>query len=421
MKKFIVLLAAVLTVVLLVSCGNDTPDTPDVGGNENVAQTEGGENETPSGNEPKKLSKEEEEKYFKVVYFDIPEGDFRDIIVDHMRKQSSIKWVCGADFSVSEKFENWGISLDFKKGQTYYGIPYADTKVSYFQFENSLVNGTYSSDSNAWKEVYGVQCISSIMNSIQQFDPSVAGTSTQMMPSLPSDFEAELCGDYKVTPKLQRTADIIKENGNDVIFEAYTHLRKGDIICTKDMKKSMSHFRVLVEDVTLYKNASGVIVPSRSYVKTIEQTNAFDSKRNDGVKTTWFVDHIYSFQDLINSNYIPLTLASYSKTRGEMEAPYIILDKEIDTAILAKGAFSSSVKSNFPIRYVRLDILDKDGKIVKTEIKGDMSDTRAVPLRNHFSKLFDGVEAGDYTLVCSAGIAIDSVELQRVDFTYNGK
>ncbi|MBR3821471.1 MAG: hypothetical protein IKJ37_07600, partial [Kiritimatiellae bacterium] len=101
--------------------------------------------------------------YFKFVEFELTKEPFRDVIVDYMRKQSDIEWVCGADFSVSEEFENWGISLDFKKGQKYRGIPYADTKVSYIQFQNALVDGKYTCSSSAWKEVYGVQCISSIM------------------------------------------------------------------------------------------------------------------------------------------------------------------------------------------------------------------------------------------------------------------
>lgn len=423
MKKLLFLIIAVLSVAVLVSCGSDKTDpseTTDVGSNETVAETEGGESETPSEDGPKRLSKEEKAKFYKVVEFDLPEGDFRDVIVDYMRKQSAIEWVCGADFSVSEKWAHWGINLDFKRGETYHGIPYADTKVSYIQFQNALVNGKYTSASSAWEDVYGVQCISSIMNSLQQFDPTVAGTSNHMMPSYDT-FEAKICGEYKVTKGLNKTKDIIEENGKDVILNAYTQLRKGDIICTKDDSKGMSHFRVLVEDATVYKNGSGAIVPSRSSIKTIEQTNAFDSTRKDGVKTTWFVDHIYSFQSLYDAGYIPLTLESYSKSRNEMEIPYIGLDDEISAELLKKGSFSSTVKSNFPIRYVQLDVLNKDGVVVASQIKGNMEDSRAVPLRNHFSKLFEGVESGDYTLVCSAGIAIDSCELQRVDFTYVAK
>lgn len=425
MKKLMFLFLTLLTLALLVSCGGSKVPAEN-GGNEtgdvNIGETApaGTENEAPAGEQPIRMSAEEKAKYFKVVEFDLPEGNFRDIIVDYMRKQSSIKWVCSGDFSVSEKWAYWGISLDFKKGQEYYGIPYADTKVSYKQFEDALVNGKYTSSSSSWESVYGVQCISSIMNSIQQFDPTVAGTSNQMMPSY-STFEAKICGNYKVTQGLNKTKDIIAENGEDAIYEAYKQLKKGDIIMTKNDSEGTSHFRVLVEDPTVYTNATGKFIPSRCSVKTIEQTNAFDSKRNDGVKTTWFVDHVYSFKTLYDTGYIPLTLESYSKSRSEMEVPYILLDQEIKPEILAKKTFSSAVRSNFPIRYVQVDILNKDGVVVASKLKGNMEDTRGVPLRNSFTDVFDGLESGTYTLVVSAGIAIDSTELQRVEFTYTAK
>ena len=187
MKKIILLLLALLTFALLVSCGKGDSDTPNETGNETVANP-GGE-DTPADEEPKRLSEEEKAKYFKFVEFELTKEPFRDVIVDYMRKQSDIEWVCAEDFSVSEKWAHWGISLNFKKGQTYRGIPYADTKVSYLQFQNALVDGKYTSASSKWEDVYGVQCISSIMNSIQQFDPTVAGTSNVMMPSY-STFEA---------------------------------------------------------------------------------------------------------------------------------------------------------------------------------------------------------------------------------------
>ena len=415
MKKLVILMLALLTIVLLVSCGSDVEKTPNATENETVANN-GGE-DTPSKEEAKRLSDEEKARYFKFVEFELTKEPFRDVIVDYMRKQSELEWVCGADFSVSEKWENWGISLDFKKGVKYTGIPYADTKVSYIQFQNALVDGTYTCSSDAWKDVYGVQCISSIMNCIQQFDPTVAGTSNVMMPSY-NTFEAKICGEYKVPKGVNRTADIRDANGEDVIYNAYMQLKKGDIIITKDDKKSMSHFRVLVEDPTIYTNGIGKVIPSRCSVKTIEQTNAIDSQRTDGVKTTWFVDHIYSFSKLYETNYLPLTLESYSKSRSEMEIPYIALDKDLDPAVLAKKTFSSTVKSNFPLRYVQIDVLDGEGKLVKNEFKMDMEDTRAVPLRNSFSTLFDGLTSGNkYTLVVSAGIAIDSCELTRVEFT----
>ena len=177
---------------------------------------------------------------------------------------------------------------------------------------------------------------------------------------------------------------------------------------------------MLVEDPVIAKSAAGKINPYRSTVKTIEQTNSFDSKRNDGVKTTWFVDHIYTFESLVKSNYVPVTLEIYGKDKSECEIPYLYLDNEITPSVLAKGTVSAcTVKSNFPLRFVKAEIFDKSGKLVSSMVVQDLPDTRSVPLRNHVVKLFDGVEKGDYTFVLISGIAIGNAELARVDFTFN--
>ena len=326
MKKILLLLVAMLAVLSLAACGNE--ETPAEHPEETTAQQ--GELETP-GVEDKGENgflPVDPADFYKFEQFTLPEGDFRDAAVEHMYKMSSIEWTCSSNFSVSEKWENWGISLDFKKGTVYHGIPYADTKVSYDDFMNHIKDGTFTADSTAWKDVLGVQCISSIMNAIQQFDPSVAGTSNQMMPSYKT-FEASILGDYKVPEGVNRTIEIIEANGNDKIYECYGLLKKGDIIITKDDTKGTSHFRMLVEDATAHVNGAGRFVPSRSSVKTIEQTNAFDRER-PGIHSTWFVDHVYSFEELLNSRYLPLTLDIYNKPRSECEIPYLALDKEME-------------------------------------------------------------------------------------------
>lgn len=415
---FIMTLSAVL--MLFAACGNKT-----VG----IGETSASKSEETAEQAPdnEKENKENEngvlsidpDDYYKCVVFELPKEDFRDAAVNHMRAQASIEWVCSADFSVSEQWDHWGISLQWKKGETYYGIPYSDTKVSLDEFKTYLVNGTFTSSSNRWKEVPGNGCMSAVFNAIQQFDPSVAGMSQQLMPSRET-FLAVKCGDYTAPQTVDTTEEIVAANGNEKMFEAYSHLKKGDLVITRNAKKRTSHIRMLVEDPVISSNSAGKINPNRSYVKTIEQTNAFDSKRKDGVKTTWFVDHTYTFNDLIQKNYVPITLEIYYMDRSECEIPYLYLDKEITSSVLSKGTASAcTVKSNFPLRFVKAELLDKSGKSVSKVVIQDMPDTRSISLRNHIFKLFDGVESGDYTFVLTSGIAIGNAELARVDFTYN--
>lgn len=421
MKKIICLLIALLTVIIFVSCGkNEPPKETEAETKVNTLDetTENKENDNKDEENKDGILKINPDDYYKCVVWELPEGNFRDVAVDYMRKQANVEWVCENGFSVIDKFDHWFIELEYKKGVTYHGITYTNAKSSLDEFMLFYSDGKVNMDTGDSNSVVGNGCFSSTQNATQQFDPDVAGVTDVLMPSYKA-FEAKIVGDYKVPENVKRTEDIKLANSEETIYNAYAQLKKGDIIFQKDDTKGMSHVRMLVEEPTIYKTGTGKIVPSRCSVKTIEQTNAFDKTRTDGVNTTWYVDHIYSFSKLYETNYLPVTYESYEKDRSEMEKPYLLLDDEISASILAKKTFSSTVKSNFPLRFVKVDILDKDNNVVSTKLKNNMADTRSIPLRNHFSGVFDKVPSGEYTMVLTAGISRGSAELARVDFTYN--
>ena len=420
MKKILLLMIALLSLALLFSCGDEggvkPVDTTDVG-----SQTEGTPDETTETNPGRPPIPVEVLNSYKYVTFSLPTVPFRDAIVDHMRKQASIEWVCSNDFGVNEKFNSWGIDLTFIKGQKYTGIPYADTKVSYDQWVEAIgPNKRYTCDSDQWKDVFGVQCVSSIMNSIQQFDPSVCGYSTHLTPGQ-KEFKGVILGDYTVTEDVKQTKMIIEANSPEVLAEAYAKLKKGDIIIRQDYINDASHLRVIATDPVITRNAAGKINMNRSTVTCVEQTNSFDKSRTDGVKTTWWMDHVYTFDQLRGTDYVPVTLEIYSKDPATCELPYIYLDKEILESQIQKNALGSTVKSNFPIRFVHLDIYKKSGEFVKREMAYDMASNYSVNLRKYSMTLTDGLESGEYTLVVTAGIAIDKAELGRFDFTFTKK
>lgn len=420
MKRAFILFAVIAVSMFLFSCQDQNTPEKDADDTmkETIAQifdeTESAPAETQNNKDG--ILTVDPKSFYKCVLFELPDGSFRDVAVDYMRKQASIKWVCAETFSVKAQFDYWSIGLEYLKGETYHGITYTNAKSSYDEFMMFYSDGKVTMKSGNPDEVVGNGCFSSIQNATQQFDPSVAGVTDVIMPSY-KGFQAQIVGGYTVPENVKRTEDIKLANDVDTIYNAYSLLKKGDIIIQKDDTKGMSHARMLVEDPVIIKTGAGKINPSRSCVKTIEQTNAFDKTRKDGVKTTWFVDHVYSFADLYSTNYLPITLESYSKTKSDMEIPYLALDSEITSAILGKKVMSGSVKSNFPIRFVKVDILNSDGEIVISKLKNNMENTRTLPLRNHFTSVLTDIEAGNYTMVLTAGISISSAELARVDFS----
>ncbi|MBE6642129.1 MAG: hypothetical protein E7615_00565 [Ruminococcaceae bacterium] len=428
MKKILFISAFVFCLCLFAACGSsgnagsdETDAEATLETNEEIESNGGEETTSPAKEEPARLSEEEKAKYFKVVEFELPEGDFRDVIVEEMRKYASLEWTAAENFSMNEIIGNndWTVALDYKKGTKYTGLPYTNYFVNYDTFTGLLVDGTFTSGGKGWRTAPGMDCWSAVRCAVQQFEP-LEGWTADWVPGRDT-FALEMVGTYKASKDAISTNAICQENGRDTMYEAYMSLKKGDIVYRKSFdKKDYLHIRVVVEEPTIVKTAAGKIIPSRSYVKTIEQTNAFDATRSDGVKTNWYVDHQYSLDSLYDTGYVPIRPKSYSKSIGEMEVPYIVLDNEITPSVLSKGAFSSAVKSNFPLRFVTVEIFDKDGNSVVHDEQGGLQDVFSYSLRKYFTDTFKGLAHGEqYTFVLTSGIARGNAELARVEFTYN--
>ena len=411
MKKFLLLLFALaLCAAMLFSCKSDTTDNGKETGDETTAETDGGnEDDKPQGHIDDLT---DTSKFYKWQKFELPE-DLRQAAVDYMYEQASVEWVCAEDFGVKEEWAHWGINLDFQKGVKYTGQPYANSQVNVALFKRVLDNGTYTSPSTSWDEVHGSQCVSSILNALQQ-SFIIDGWSYSLNPGSES-FDGIKVGDYKVDVKPVNqetpTLEVCNANGKDVIFDAYSKLQKGDTIITVN---NWVHARMVV-DVTVTKNSAGILNTRRSVVKCVEQTNAFDASRSD-VKTTWRVDKTYTFEELFADGYLPATYEEFQT--GVSHIPYITLDAENTPNVLAKKMISGNVRSNYPVRYVVLEIFDEKGEIAKEyTVRGQMNDY-AFGLRKYSYNLFgDGLEKGNYTFVMTAGIAAGEVEFERVEFT----
>ncbi len=161
MKKLVLfLLVAFLCAIVLCSCTEDKPPVDET--------TDPQETTSPNDdNSNKHIRDLDPSKFSKSVEFELPE-DLRQGAVDYMYEQASVEWVCAESFGVKEEWEHWGIDIDFQKGVKYTGQPYANSQVNVALFKRVLENGTYTSPSTSWDDVHGSQCVSSILNALQQ-------------------------------------------------------------------------------------------------------------------------------------------------------------------------------------------------------------------------------------------------------------
>lgn len=419
MKKIVALVLVIVLCSILCACngsdkGGVQAQTTGAGEGEatSPAETEGQKATLPEGINPN--------DYYKFVTLDLPEGSLREAAVNYMYEQANVVWTPGKTFTYGNTYDHWAYKLTYEAGKTYHGLPYTHLSASIGEFTKLMGEngGKYTGTSESGNEVMGAQCNSSICHSFQQFTPIVCKTSRQYMPSYKDEFIGKICGNYNVPDGVERTVDIIHANTQEAMFEAYAMADMGDVIMTNDDTRGVVHDRMVAKKAVVTRSANGKINGNRSYLITVEQTDTFDSSRKDGVNTTWWVDHQYTFTQLYETNYVPVTFEVYETNIGVV--PYIALDKEPNASALSKGVVDGTVSSDYPVRYVHISLLDKAGNLVNREIQRNNYDVMKVGLKKYSVNLFDGVKAGEYTLLIEAGICRGDAELARVDFTYNG-
>ena len=410
MKSTLLLfLTLTLLVLSLISCNKtNTPPPSD----EDIQETE--VSETQVSDENSLGVKAEDYKYFKI--FEAPEGDYREIAYNYMLEMANYSWIAGEDFSITWKNEgDFKVNLDFKKGKTYYGLPYSEQRASLDQFSVFCENGgTFTSPTYYYEELVGNHCSSSMGLAYQQLidfpyagSLKPVGTRRGVIKLIDGLEQPE--GD---TTKSWYSEDVINLNGKEKIFEAYANMGRGDIL--GKFIKTSGHSR-MVSKVEVQKSASGKILPSRSLVYTIEQTNAFD-KINTNKNTTWWVDHSYTFQELLDTQFIPLTLEIFHNG-NELEDAYIAFDTEITPESILKS-INGTVSSNFPLSYVRATVTDSEGKVVGEIYRRKFDGTYKVNLRQHFALLnIKNLESGTYKFSLKAGIARGGFEIANFNFT----
>lgn len=418
MKKFLLLVAAMLLCLALVACATE-PKDPVGAETGDGTETQAPEvDSTPKNKLPDGIKAED---YYKFVTFDLP-TDFRQAAVDFMRKQASVTWTPEYTFTYGNKFDNWGFSLTYQAGVKYTGIPYGSMNSSIEEFQKYLDEhrGRYATNSqNGYYDVMGTQCNTAINRSLQQFYPEADGESKQYMPSYSDLFVGKKVGDYVAPEGVKKGLDIIAANDIQTIYESYALAKTGDVIMGKNDETAVTHLRMVAAEAVVSRNGTGEINPHRSYLVCVEQTDTFDSTRKD-VNTTWWMDHKYTFDTLAKAGWVAVTFECYETNTSFI--PYIALDQEITADMLSKGNLNGTVSSDYPIAYIHMSLYDSTGKLVNRVVKFNTYEGRKETLRKHTFNLFtDDIKAGQqYTFVLDVGIARGNAELCRVDFTYNG-
>lgn len=220
-----------------------------------------------------------------------------------------------------------GVGLVDTRFDTYYlyGAPgiIGNTPLAALTYAwNTVSYTTYSADGNSTLTPQNGYCFVEGLK-FPEMDPE--DLEALQKPSIP-DPSGKLVGSVilqKLSPTLQDasldndTDDIVAFNGEQGMYAAYANLQKADGVIRND--GSNADDSKMIVTVNVVKNPNGEINGDESYVTVLAQTTKIvDLKDADGnpvldakgnqIRTFSEVDAKYSFKELFDGNYIPVTV-----------------------------------------------------------------------------------------------------------------
>lgn len=427
MKKTLLTVLLVLVLVLcLASCGTTPPNngepndetvsktqpeiaetqgTPDSSAEETVAVTTPPEDDK-WPEDPSKYS------FFKV--FEAPTGNPREIVMKYMMDMATIEWKPSEDFTIGwegpASFDP-NMSLKFFTDKTYRGTTYGNTHCSLELFTHFLnEKNELKMDNYSYEKIVGNNCSTTMTLAYQQ----IVDMPISVLKPISSRIGLlKLAGDLKIPEGYGDnwyTNEVFAANTQDAVYQAYTTLDAGDILYKSI--KGTGHTR-MVRKVEVSKSAAGKLMPTRSYVYCVESTNAWE----DGTQTSlWFIDRKYSFSELYETSFMPVTLEIFHKENPKYNNAYIAYDANPTAENIKKGMIPGQISSNFPLNYVMVTVTDSNGNIAIRDLKAGMTTNYTFDMRKFYVKTSD-LEAGNYTLTVRAGIARGGADVVSIDFT----
>lgn len=271
-------------------------------------------------------------------------------IVAHMELQGNFRWIPGKDMGFTSAYT--GSYKIYEKDAVHYGLPYTQKYGSVERAQYCLTEDEYVADwlpafSDAAQEAQGCQetpwdvylgndCSGAVYWSWQRTCPSVEFGYTGDM--IPTEENQKLygilpVGEYRAEGLL--TKEIVQANTPERIAQCYAQLRMGDAIVMRD--PGYGHTRLVARDPMVVRKEDGSIDLDASYLATHEQGVG---KGSSGRNSTWQLNARYTFRDLLETNYLPIT----NRDLQAGEAPAVQLNAEGIT-----DPFSGAVVSNYRI------------------------------------------------------------------------
>jgi len=286
----------------------------------------------------------------------------RDTVEANMRAQGTVLW------NVSEVlYHDCSCALAVCHGAfypetQYMGIPYNHKAGSLdrflYCFDENMVAKDWIYDTLAFEghDMYmGNDCSTSIQHAWLTVGNSF--TFTGAAQEIPDRNMGTLpVGDWTWQLDKQEiyTEAYIKATEEQVMYEAYALLRKGDAITFAN--EEGGHTRMCATDAVVVRDEAGLIAPEYSYVLFHEQGAPVTW---EPYYTTWRIDYKYTFANMHMEHCVPVTIEELQT--GEMEPSEATLEGGTDGKA---GLTTGTVKANYSLDSVTMVITDENGETV---------------------------------------------------------
>ena len=349
-KKFVSFLLASALLLCLAGCSTGPTEEP--------TETAGSSSYT-----------EEEQKIL---------SERRDVAEAYMRKMATVLWRASESIAYYRSTtDDSSYKMSIVAGRLYRGIPYSYNGSAAANFTDILKNpdekGIYQIDEilndprypeNFAFGVFGNDCSGAVQQSWAQIGASITFASTKNMAS---DNGFLPVGEYWTKPDdITNSAVICNTNGKDVMYAAYAQLQKADAAVRRG--DSAGH-AIMISKIDVVYNEDGTVNGVESKVTALEQTsnlqkgdkNFFDEDFGEPVYPIYKLDEVYSFADLYNEGYLPVTCK-------ELIDPSPVAEPEIKDSLTEfnkDNIMTGTISCNWAMDKVTVVISDAGGNEVQ--------------------------------------------------------
>ena len=332
----------------------------------------------------------------------------REKAVAYMKAMAAVEWKPASTFTVVR---------EFTAGKTYRGLPYTNVMDSCLEeFVSCLEGGVYTGPTDKDHAV-GVDCTSSTLAAWNTVITDCSAVWSKYM--VPGRGQGTVpVGAYRLPQTASTTDVIIQMNGKQTMYRAYAQTIPGDAVLTYT---TAGHCRMVTGYPEVVYFSDGTIDGAHSYV-TVTEIVSVPSSAN-GVMSTWKVDYRYTFIQLYNTAYVPLSTAQLDA--GVPSPVSFSFSDPFTAADLVNNGLPGRLSSNYRIFEVTAEVKDAAGKTVRSVTKYPLNNpdnclvmsSKSFTLSELNAELdLTALPAGSYTLSISAKANGSVSQLKTVSF-----